>query len=363
MRLNFNTITDQSSSSHPYIEINGRRIGEDYKPLVIAEIGINHNGDIELAKKMVDAAYAKGCECVKFQSHVIDDEMTKKAKKVIPGNADISIWDIMNACALTEEEEIELKEYVEAKGMIFLSTPFSRAAADRLNKMDVAAYKIGSGECNNYPLIKHIAEMSKGKPIILSTGMNNLESIAKAVAILELYKTPYALLHCTSIYPTPYEKIRLKAILQLKEAFPKVVVGISDHSKSPYPVIASVAYGASIIERHFTNEKILDGPDIEISMDPDELEMIIKASEIVWLSREGSKGILEEEQVTIDFAYATVVTIKEIKKGDVFSTDNIWVKRPGIGEIKAEHFEAILGKRATRNIDVDEHLNWSDISD
>lgn len=348
---------------NPYIDICGRKIGEDYKPLVIAEIGINHNGDIDLAKKMVDSAFAKGCECVKFQSHVIDDEMTKMAKKVIPGNSNKSIWEIMNSCALTEEEELEIKKYVENKGMIFLSTPFSRAAVNRLNKMDVMAYKIGSGECNNYPLIRYIAESAKGKPIILSTGMNSIENVSKTVDILEAYSAPYAILHCTSIYPTPYEKIRLKAILQLKELFPKAVIGISDHSKSPYPVIASVAYGASIIERHYTNDKTLNGPDIEISMDPNELETIINASEIVWLSREGSKSILEEEQVTIDFAYATVVTIDEIKEGDVFTKENIWVKRPGIGEIKAEHFEAILGKRATRNIDVDEHLNWSDISD
>ncbi|MDD2494209.1 MAG: N-acetylneuraminate synthase family protein [Tissierellia bacterium] len=347
---------------NPYIEINGRKIGEDYKPLVIAEIGINHNGDISLAKKMVDSAYKKGCECVKFQSHVIEDEMTKMAKKVVPGNANKSIWEIMDSCKLTEKEESAIKEYVEDKGMIFLSTPFSRAAVDRLNKIDVMAYKIGSGECNNYPLIRYMAEMAKGKPIILSTGMNNLESIEKAVHILESYKAPYAILHCTSIYPTPYEKIRLKAILQLKEMFPKAVVGISDHSKSPYPVIASVAYGASIIERHYTNDKTLNGPDIEISMNPNELEMIINASEIVWLSREGSKSILEEEQVTIDFAYATVVTIGQIKAGDIFSKENIWVKRPGIGEIKAEHFEEVLGKRAKCNIDKDEHLSWSDIS-
>ena len=140
---------------NPYIEISGRKIGRDYKPLVIAEIGINHEGSIEVAKEMVDAAYRAGAEMVKHQTHIVEDEMSKAAKSVIPGNADISIYDIMERCALNEQEELELKNYVESKGMIFISTPFSRAASERLNKFNVPAYKIGSGECNNYQVVNH----------------------------------------------------------------------------------------------------------------------------------------------------------------------------------------------------------------
>ncbi len=157
----------------PEIIIQNRAIGPDHAPFVIAEIGINHEGSYQKAVQMVDDAAAAGCECVKFQSHVIEDEMIPN--DVVPGNADVSIWDIMERCALTEAEEIELKDYVEAKGMIYLCTPFSRAAAVRLEKMGVSAYKIGSGECNNYPLIRHIA--AYGKPVILSTGINDLDSI------------------------------------------------------------------------------------------------------------------------------------------------------------------------------------------
>lgn len=160
-----------------YIEINGRKIGEKYPPLVIAEIGINHNGSLKVAKEMIDAAYRAGAEIIKHQTHIIEDEMSKEAKKVIPGNADISIYDIMKKASLSFEEEKELKEYIESKNMIFLSTPFSRAAADRLEKLGVKAYKIGSGECNNYPLIEHIAKFRK--PMIISTGMNNIRSIKK----------------------------------------------------------------------------------------------------------------------------------------------------------------------------------------
>ena len=169
--------------NNPYIEISGRKVGPDYPPLVIAEIGINHEGSLEVAKAMVDAAHRAGVEVVKHQTHIVEDEMSPEAKKVIPGNADVSIYDIMERCALNEAEELELKNYVEAKGMIFISTPFSRAAANRLETFDVAAYKIGSGECNNYPLLEHIA--SFGKPVILSTGMNTIESVSKAVDIFE----------------------------------------------------------------------------------------------------------------------------------------------------------------------------------
>ena len=197
------------------IQISGRFIGQDYDPFVIAEIGINHNGDFEKAKKMIQDAHASGAECIKFQSHIVDDEMIRN--DVVPGNTNEAIWDIVERCSFTEEQEAELKKITENLGMIYLSTPFSRAAADRLEKIGVCAYKIGSGECNNIPLLKHIA--SFGKPIILSTGMNNLTSISESVSVLENAKVEYALMHVTSIYPTPYEKVRLGALLELKEHF------------------------------------------------------------------------------------------------------------------------------------------------
>ena len=243
--------------------------------------------------------------------------------------------------------------------MIYISTPFSRAAADRLNKMGVLAYKIGSGECNNYPLLKHIA--SFGKPIILSTGMNNIRSIKKAVEIIEGYGVPYALLHTTNLYPTPPELVRLGAMSELKENFPNAVMGLSDHTVNNNACLAATALGASILERHFTDSKDRIGPDIVCSMTPDEMkELIISSGEIAKM-RGGSKEATKEEQVTIDFAFATVVSIKPINKGEVFSEENVWVKRPGTGEIKAEYYEEILGKKSTRELAEDEHILWSDI--
>ena len=252
---------------NPELLLDKRKIGVNQKPLVIAEIGINHEGKIEKAKQMVLDAFNAGAECIKFQSHIIEDEMIPN--DVVPGNSKETIWDIMKRCSLTENEESFLKKMVEKLGMIYLSTPFSRASADRLEKMDVTAYKIGSGECNNYPLIEHIA--SFGKPIILSTGMNDIESISKSVKILRECNTPFALLHVTSMYPTPYENVNLGAMTQLAETFSDAVIGLSDHSLGNYTCYAATALGASILEKHFTSDKFWSGPDIPISIEPSEL--------------------------------------------------------------------------------------------
>jgi N-acetylneuraminate synthase len=337
-------------------KIGNRMIGTEYPPLVIAEIGINHEGSIEKAIRMVDDAHAAGCECTKFQSHVIEDEMIPN--DVVPGNTTETIWNIMKRCALSEEEEIKLKGYVESLGMIYLCTPFSRAAAERLKRMKVSAYKIGSGECNNYPLIKHIA--SDGKPVILSTGMNDLESIAPAVEILRQAGVPFALTHCTSIYPTPYEKVRLGGLGELAERFPDAVIGLSDHSIGNYTCFAAVALGARILEKHFTSDKTWPGPDVPISIDPTELKELVQGSLAIHTALGGSKTILPDEKPTIDFAYACVVAISDIKPGEKLSTENIWVKRPGTGEIKAVHFESLLGRTVRQLIPKNAQLCWGD---
>ncbi len=333
--------TENGEPMSPEIVLGARRVGSAHSPLVIAEIGINHEGSVAKARQMVDDAASAGCECVKFQCHVVDDEMIPNS--VVPANAPDSIWEIMSRCALTMDEEVSLKEYAEKKGLIFLSTPFSREAARRLEKMGVLAYKIGSGECNNYPLVDHIARYKK--PIILSTGMNDIESIRKAVTIIRSHGAPFALLHCTSIYPTPYNKVRLGALSELRSAFPDAVVGLSDHSVSNYPCLGGAALGASILERHFTSDKSWPGPDIAISMGPSDLKELIEGSRAIHESLAGHKEILREEQPTIDFAYACVVAIRNIEKGEGLSHENIWVKRPGTGEIKAGIFRLFWARR------------------
>ena len=340
-------------------KLGNRMVGYQHPPLVIAEIGINHNGSLESAISLADDAIDAGVEVIKHQTHVVEDEMTAEAKSVIPGNSDKSIYQIMEECALNEKDEISLKDHVESRGRIFISTPFSRAAADRLEAMGVCGYKIGSGECNNYPLIEHIAAFKK--PIILSTGMNDLNSIRPAVEIFRKHKIPYALMHTTNIYPTPDRLVRLGAMTELQETFDDAVVGLSDHTTTNHACFGSVALGASILERHFTDSMTREGPDIINSMDPLAAQELIFGANTIFEQRGGSKGPVEEEIPTIQFAFASVVSINNIRKGEIFSKENLWVKRPGTGEILAVDYESILGKRAMNDILSGQQLKLEDI--
>lgn len=340
-------------------QIGNRQVGSDHPPLVMAEVGINHEGDYEKAIQLVDAAVAAGAELVKFQCHITEQEMVPT--DMTPGEiSSEKLWDIIKRCELTEAEERKVMDYCADKGVIYLSTPFSREAADRLNDMGVPAFKIGSGECNNLPLLDHIAAM--GKPMILSTGMNDLDSIGRSVATIAKHDVPLAVMHCTSMYPTPYEKVRLGAVSQLRESFPDCEVGLSDHSLDIWTCLGAVALGASLLEKHFTISRDWPGPDTGISIEPDELARLIGGSKAIWQARGGAKTILPEEQPVIDFAYATVVTIASIAKGETFSRDNIWVKRPGTGPILADRFEAVLGKAAARDLPGDVHVAPEDIA-
>lgn len=329
-------------------QIDHRWVGDDHPPVVIAEIGINHEGSLDIAVAMADAAINAGAEIIKHQTHIIEDEMSEEAKSVIPGNADISIYEIMSRCALSESDERKLMEHVQRRGAIFISTPFSRAAADRLAGFDIPAFKIGSGECNNYPLVKHIARF--GKPIIISTGMNSIESVRPSVEIMRKAQVPYALLHCTNVYPTPPELVRLGAIKRLRDAFPDAVVGLSDHTASNYPCLGAVALGASILERHFTDRMDRPGPDIACSMDPVALKALLEGTGIIYAAGGGEKGPVEAEAPTIAFAFASVVAIRDIPPGELLSEENIWVKRPGGGDFNVSDYERLLGKCAVSHI-------------
>jgi N-acetylneuraminate synthase len=341
----------------PTFLIGERPVGPDAAPLVVAELGINHDGDPAKAHRMIDDAADAGVECVKLQTHVVADEMIPN--DVVPGNADEPIYRMMQRCALSAEVEKDLKAHAEDRGMIFLSTPFSRAAADRLAELGVVAFKIGSGECNNYPLIEHVAAF--GRPVILSTGMNDVGSIRPAVATLRAAGVPFALLHCTSIYPTPPELVRLGALAALAEAFPDAVLGLSDHTTSIYPCLGAVALGAAVLERHFTSDPTWPGPDIPVSSTPAEFRRLVEGSRLIHAARGGGKSVLPAEQPTIDFAYACVVTIAPIDEGEPLTARNTWVKRPGTGEIPAAAYPAVLGRRALRPLAADVQVGWGDL--
>ena len=344
------------------IKIGNRVINSSSKPLVIAEIGINHEGNMDKAIKMIYDAYYAGCECVKFQCHIPEKEMTKDAKKIIPDNANINIFDLIKRCSLNQEQESKLKKIVESLNMIYLCTPFSIDAAERLEKMGIKAYKIGSGEMNNLQLIEYVAKL--GKPMLVSTGMNPLHKIRKTVEILEKYKVQYCLFHCVSIYPTPYNKVNLPGIDDLKYEFPNAIIGLSDHSIGITSCYGAYMKGCQIFEKHYTSFMSWIGPDIEISITPEELKTLIKDLDILKKCCEGDGRlkIQKEEQGTIDFAFCTLTSVKNLKKGHIININDLIAKRPNIGDFLAEDLENLIGKKLNKDIDKDEKLFKSDIN-
>jgi N-acetylneuraminate synthase len=340
-------------------KIAGRDVGEEFEPLVVAEIGINHNGSLEEAFKLVDAAKEAGAEIIKHQTHIPDAEMSSEARKVIPGNANISIYEVIENCSLDLNQEVSLAKYVRDAGLIYMSTPFSFEALDFLETLDVPAYKIGSGECNNYPLVSAVA--SKGKPVIMSTGMNSIESIRPSVEIFRKAGIPFALMHCTNLYPTPEKLIRLNAINELRENFPDAVLGLSDHSLTNYPCLASVALGASILERHFTDTKDRPGPDIICSMTPSELSELINGSRIIHEATKGSKFPVTEEDVTIAFAFASVVATKPLPDGHIISRADITLKRPNGGDFGPREFDRLIGATVVQEIEPNVQINFDQV--
>jgi|TARA_B110000027_G_C16115039_1_gene299707 N-acetylneuraminate synthase len=323
-------------------KIGKRNIGPNYPPLVISEIGINHNGSLDLAIHIADSAIKAGAEIIKHQTHVIEDEMSEEAKSVIPGNAKVSIYEIIKNCSLNEKNEKKLANYITSRKKIFISTPFSRSAAERLGRIGVPAFKIGSGECNNYHFVKYLCKFKI--PIIMSTGMNSIKSIKKSVDIILKNKIPLALLHCTNIYPTPPNLVRLGCISQLRKAFPKCVIGISDHTENNYTSLGAVALGADIIEKHYVDTKKRIGPDISSSMDFNDLKNMIKGSNDIFLARGGIKKALKEEKKTIDFAFPSVASLLDIHPGTKLSSKNIFLKRPGGGDYGIDDLKKLYGK-------------------
>lgn len=340
------------------MKIAYREIGPEYPPLVIAEIGINHGGSLDVAMDMARKARDAGCECVKHQTHIIEDEMTDEAKSVFPPNADKSIWHVMEDCALSKDDEATLKTFVEDLGMIYISTPFSRAAADFLNELDVSGFKIGSGECDNLPLIRHIARM--GRPVIMSTGMQSIETLRASVDILDGSGIDYALLECTNLYPSPPEIVSLMGVTELQRAFPKAIVGFSDHSIGPTMALAATALGASILERHYTDTRYRKGPDIINSMDPAELKFLIDRSKEIHISLHNPKQRTAPEEDVYRFARASVVADKDLPAGHIIGEADIWARRPGSGEIAGYDFDKIVGRKLKVAVVHNQQLSWDD---
>ena len=348
--------------NHPVFKLNDRLIGKEYPPLLVAEIGINHNGSLEQAKHLVDCAYKAGIEVIKHQTHIPEDEYSLEAADVKPAHTNESIVNIMRDCCLSESDEYELMNYVHEKGQVFISTPFSRKALERLISFNIPALKIGSGECSNYPLLELVG--SHKIPVVMSTGMNDIKSISLAIKALNLDHDQLALLHTTNIYPTPFDHVRLSAMIDMNNNFPEYVFGLSDHTINSISSLGAVALGASIIERHFTDDKYRNGPDISCSMTMQDAFHLKHNIDIMHqcLGLGSEKRAHKNEKSTIEFAFASVVAYKDIQPGDLLSSENLWVKRPGTGEIKADNFKSLIGKTAVSFIPQNSQLKWSQIT-
>ncbi|MBN2144155.1 MAG: N-acetylneuraminate synthase family protein [Candidatus Aureabacteria bacterium] len=340
------------------IQIQHRKIGREHSPFVIAGIGINHEGSYEKAIQLVNAAYEAHADCVTFQCHITKAERIQVNSKTRTVSKE-RLWDIIKRSELSEHDEIKIKEYCERKGILYLSAPFSKEAAERLHKMRVPAFKISSGDCNNLPLIEHIAKW--GKPIILSTGMNDMASIIKSVSLIRKYGCPLLVMHCTSCYPTSHEKVRLDTISELEKKL-KVPVGLSDHSNGIYTCLGAVALGACALEKHFTISRSWPGLNHFFSIEPMELTEMVKGSRAVFSARGGGKIIFPEEQIVKEMASSSVVTILPVKKGEEFTLKNIWVKRPGTGQIPASDLKKVLGKKAKKKLAMNVYINERDIA-
>lgn len=321
---------------------------------IIAEAGDNHNGQFDLAIRLIDVAAAAGADCVKFQTFKTEEVISKYAKKAqyqIDTTGDETQFDMVKKLELPFDDFIKLHAYCQNKQIAFLSTPFDIPSVSFLQTLHLPLWKIPSGEITNLPYLLAVANTKK--PVILSTGMCSMEEIQSAVTVLKENGTPkITLLHCNTEYPTPFEDVNLHAMRTLKERF-GMDVGYSDHTTGIEVPIAAAALGASVIEKHFTLDKNMEGPDHRASLDPLELRaMVASIRNIEKAMGDGIKKPSPSERKNIDIARKSIVARRPIKKGETFSEDNITAKRPGSGISPMRWFE-VLGTTAKRDFEED----------
>jgi N,N'-diacetyllegionaminate synthase len=337
------------------IVIAGRRIGPGHPCFVIAEAGINHNGDVAIASDLVRAAAEAGADAIKFQTHFPEHEMLRGG--VTAAYVGESLFELLTRTALSRDAHFMLRDFAAKHGIIFLSTPFSREAADFLETVGVPAFKTGSGELTNLPLQRHIAR--KGKPMIVSTGMSTPDEIEAAVQAIRAIGTPFALMHCTSTYPTPFEHVELDCIPALQRTY-EVPVGFSDHTLGDFMAFAAATLGANLFEKHFTLSRSLPGPDQQGSMEPAELTELVKGIRAIDAARGSTKTIQPGEQEVRNMALHSVVSVRDIPAGATIAAADVWVKRPGTG-IPARQLDEVIGRVAKRAIPHDRLVRWDDL--
>ena len=340
------------------IKVYNRKIVLSYKPYIIVEACVNHQGDFDIAKKMIKISKKYGADCIKFKNHIVDEEMIRNVPK--SKNFKIPLWKVIEKTNFSTYQHKKLKEYCDSLGIHYLCTPFSIASAKELLSIGINAFKVGSGELTNYPFIHYLSKL--GKPIILSTGMCLLEEIIETITIIKKSNTPFAIMHCVSAYPCDYRLMNLDFIKSLILKF-KVPVGLSDHTPTFYNALGAVSLGASIIEKHFTFNKSLDGPDHKSSIDANELKYLIEGCKANFLARGNVKKIHKEEQEILAWARSSIVTKIDVKKNEKIDINNITTKRPTAkqGEISSKLYNKILGKRFKKDLQKNIKLRFSDL--
>ncbi|WP_299231509.1 N-acetylneuraminate synthase [uncultured Bacteroides sp.] len=329
------------------------------KVLIIAEAGVNHNGSLEIAKRLVDEASSAGVDIIKFQTFKAEKLVSKAAKqaeyqKKNIGKGEETQYAMLKKLELSNKQHEELIAYCNLKNIRFFSTAFDMDSIDYLHSLNLGLWKIPSGEITNYPYLKKIA--SYKEPVILSTGMCELSDIENAIYVLVangVSKDKITVLHCNTEYPTPMKDVNLKAMFEIKEKF-GVKIGYSDHTEGIEVPIAAVALGATVIEKHFTLDKNMEGPDHKASLEPNELKAMVKSiRNIEQALGSGHKTVSESERKNIEIARKSIVAAKDIKEGEIFTEDNITVKRPGNG-ISPMEWENVIGKAAKRDFQEEE---------
>jgi N,N'-diacetyllegionaminate synthase len=340
-------------------------ISEQWKPnphgvFIIAEAGVNHNGDLALAKKLIDVAINAGADAIKFQTFKTENVVIKNAPKCEyqqrTTDADESQFNMLKKLELTYEDHLELMNICKKKGLRFLSTPFDEESADFLEKIGVDWIKIPSGEITNYPLLKHIAK--KGKPLIVSTGMANLSEVRSALKILnDSGSNQIVILHCTSNYPADPKNVNLRAMLTMAEEF-QVPIGYSDHTPGIEISLAAVALGACVIEKHFTLDHDLPGPDHVASLEPEELKRLVEGIRTVEVSLgNGRKERCSTEEGVAAVIRKSLVASRDLPSGVIIQKNMFVARRPGTGIPPADE-EKVLGKTLSKKISEGELLTY-----
>ena len=334
-------------------------IGEDFKPYIIAEACINHQGNMKIAKKMIEIAANCGVSAVKFQFHVLDDEMLQLTPK--SKNFKKTLYETLDNTNFNIKEHLELKNLCEKNKVDYLCTPFSIKSADILEKdIKVKVFKTGSGELTNIPFQIHIAK--KKIPTIISTGMSEMDEIAYTIKKVKKYNNNICITQCTSAYPCPPNISDIGVIKIFKNKF-KLPVGLSDHTNNNYTSFGAIALGAVLIEKHFTLDKKMSGPDHASSINPDELKELVEGCNAIYSAKSERKIIHKEERQIISWARESVVSTKNIRKGENLNKHNISVKRPAPNnqEIAPKYFNDVIGKKAKKNIRINKKIKWSEI--